>query len=85
MAIRVTINGEEEEIAKGLTVAEVLEAKKVRPELVAVELNGEMVDKERYGSIVLKNSDSLEFLHYMAGGNWKLISLRWCSLSLGEP
>jgi sulfur carrier protein len=66
--IEVKINGNLEKLSPGTTVSAVLEAKKVRPEIVAVEVNGELVPKGNYAALALKPGDQMEFLHYMAGG-----------------
>lgn len=67
--IEVQINGVKEQIAVGTTVSAVLEAREVRPEMVAVEINGELVQKGKYATLVLEAGDQMEFLHYMAGGS----------------
>ncbi len=66
--IEVQINGVREEIESGTTVALILENKEVRQEMVAVEINGELVQKGEYPTLTLKAGDEMEFLHYMAGG-----------------
>ncbi len=66
--IEVQINGIKEELEPGATVASVLETKSVRPEMVAVEVNGELLRKGEYLELELKTGDQMEFLHYMAGG-----------------
>ena len=35
---------------------------------VAVELNEEIIDKNRLGKIKLKNNDKLEIVHFIGGG-----------------
>lgn len=67
--IEVKINGKEEKVEKGSTIQSVLQTKDVRPEMVAVELNGDLLSKEKYGEKPLKQGDIVEFLYYMAGGN----------------
>ena len=67
--IEVQINGIKEKFEPGTTVAAVLETKSVRPEMVAVEVNGELVQKGEYTRLTLKPGDQMEFLHYMAGGS----------------
>ncbi len=66
--IEVQINGITEEIESGTTVASILERKEVRHEMVAVEVNGELVQKGKYPTLTLEAGDEMEFLHYMAGG-----------------
>ncbi|MCA9421265.1 MAG: sulfur carrier protein ThiS, partial [Nitrospira sp.] len=38
------------------------------PQLVAVELNTQMVDQEQLGTTSIKDGDKLEFLFFMGGG-----------------
>ncbi len=70
--IEVQINGVREQIEPETTVAAVLESKQVRPEMVAVEINGELVQKGKYSVLTLQAGDVMEFLHYMAGGDGHL-------------
>ena len=64
----VWLNGAQESLGKGQTIASLLLAKKINPASVVVELNTEIVQKEAYGTTVLKNSDSVEVLHFVGGG-----------------
>lgn len=68
--MKVKINGKEETIEKNnITVSELLEIKKVKmPEMVTVEHNGEIVDRENFSKTYIKNGDTIEFLYYMGGG-----------------
>ncbi len=66
--ITVKINGKEENVKKGATVLALLEEKDVRPEMVAVEINGDLLNKDEFESRLLSQGDALEFLYYMAGG-----------------
>lgn len=68
MPIEVTINGKKEMIEKGATIRQVLEKREIRPEMVAIEVNGQVVDREEYTSWQLNPGDEVEFLYYMAGG-----------------
>ncbi|HEX8751045.1 MAG TPA: sulfur carrier protein ThiS, partial [Nitrospira sp.] len=61
------INGKNEEFLGG-TVLDLLKAKKIEPQMVAVEVNDSMVDREHLGVTQLKEGDRLEFLFYMGGG-----------------
>ena len=47
---------------------ELLRLKGLKPERVVVELNGEIVDKPRYGEVTLKENDTLEILGFVGGG-----------------
>jgi sulfur carrier protein len=65
--MQVKINGKPEEVMGG-SVLDLLTAKKIEPQMVAVEINDSMVDREHLGSTQLKEGDRLEFLFYMGGG-----------------
>lgn len=69
MAIDVKINGKNETYESEITIMQLLNEKKVRPEIVAVELNGELVQKGQYEEIKLQSGDQIEYLLYMAGGS----------------
>ncbi len=65
--MELTINGKVENLDVS-TVSDVLKAKDIDPQLVAVEVNTEMIDQENLGSTSLKEHDKLEFLFFMGGG-----------------
>ena len=65
------INGKDEEIQQDtITVSELLKLKSVKmPDMVSVELNGDILDRENFDTSVVKEGDSVEFLYFMGGGN----------------
>ena len=65
--MQVKINGKEEEIAGG-TVLDLLQAKKIEPQMVAVEVNDTMLDRNHLATTSLYDGDRIEFLFYMGGG-----------------
>ncbi|TKB72129.1 MAG: sulfur carrier protein ThiS [Nitrospira sp.] len=65
--MQVKINGKAEEIAGG-TVLDLLQTKKIEPQMVAVEVNDIMLDRSHLGTTSLKDGDRVEFLFYMGGG-----------------
>ena len=68
--MKVTINGEEKELeSESLTVSELLKSQKVEmPDMVTVELNGEILDREAYDSATVTEGNTVEFLYFMGGG-----------------
>ena len=66
--MNIFINGKKEELENNISVAGLLEAKKIKPEVVTVELNDEIVEKNKYRLTQLKPNDRLEFVYYMGGG-----------------
>ena len=67
-SIKIALNGKSQEIPSGLTVSEHLVRWKVRPELVTVEVNDNILQKLDYESLEIKNGDKIEFVFYMGGG-----------------
>lgn len=65
--MQLNINGKSEEFPGG-SVLDLLKTKKIEPQMVAVEVNDTMVDREHLASTHLKEGDRLEFLFYMGGG-----------------
>ena len=66
--MNLVVNGRKEEVYERATLLSVLLEKEVKPELVAVEINGEFVREKDYSKVFLKEGDEVEFLYYMAGG-----------------
>ncbi|MDD5449829.1 MAG: cysteine synthase A [Candidatus Omnitrophica bacterium] len=69
MGMAIFINGKKEEIKEGMTVSGLLEGKKIRPEVVTVELNENIIEKKNYADTRLNPNDKLEFVYYMGGGS----------------
>lgn len=67
--VKILLNGKPNEIKADLSVSDLLLKWKVRPELVTVEVNEEILQKLDYDSTVLKDGDKVEFVFYMGGGN----------------
>ena len=65
--MQLKINGKSEEFSGG-SVLDLLKAKKIEPQMVAVEVNDSMVEREHLATTQLKEGDRLEFLFYMGGG-----------------
>ena len=65
--MQVKINGKAEEISGG-TVIDLLQAKKIEPQMVAVEVNDTMIDRDHLATARLNDGDRVEFLFYMGGG-----------------
>lgn len=65
-----TINGKSESLEKnGLTVVELLKLKDVEmPDMVSVQINGEILNREDFETTSLKDRDEVEFLYFMGGG-----------------
>jgi len=66
--MQLTVNGKSVEAA-AITVTKLLVELDVKnPDQVAVELNGEIVDRATYDDTRVNEGDQLEFLYFMGGG-----------------
>jgi thiamine biosynthesis protein ThiS len=64
----VTINGEARELPAEMTVAALLSQLGLEPNRTVVELNREIVPRERYAQAVVAASDVLELVEIVGGG-----------------
>jgi sulfur carrier protein len=65
--MQVTINGKAEEVSGG-SLLDLLKAKNIEPQMVAVEVNDRMIERDHLGTTSLNEGDQIEFLFYMGGG-----------------
>ncbi len=66
--MRLYINGEEHEVAESLALAQLIEQFALAPERLAVELNREVVRRDRWAQTVLTADDRIEIVHFVGGG-----------------
>lgn len=66
--IRVHVNGKDREVPSGSSVLGLLEWLDLNPALVVVELNREILERERYGETPVGPGDTLELVHFVGGG-----------------
>lgn len=64
------VNGNDEEITgiESITVIDLLTKRDVNPEMVSVEVNDKVLNKEEFTTVLLKEGDRVEFLYFMGGG-----------------
>ena len=63
----ICINGEKIENEE-IQLSSYLEENKINPQRIAVELNGEILPKSKYGDTVLKDGDIVEIVNFVGGG-----------------
>ena len=64
------VNGKEIEFDTELTVSELLIEQNVKmPDMVSVELNGQILKKSEFDTKSISDGDKIEFLYFMGGGN----------------
>lgn len=66
--MKVYINGETKEIAGEVSLIELLVNFSLPHERVAIELNKEVVRKKDWETILIKDADKIEIVHFVGGG-----------------
>ena len=66
--IKLTVNGEAKELERSIPLAEFLMIHDINLKHIAVGYNGDVLHKEEYSNIVLKDEDVLEIVRPVGGG-----------------
>ena len=66
--VTIQLNGEPRGIQEQTTVSELLRELNIKPDRVAVELNLEIVDRQAFETLALREGDRLEILSFIGGG-----------------
>ncbi len=68
--MNISVNGVIKDIEKsGLSVIDLLSLEQVAsPDMVSVQVNGNILKKDSFETTVLKPEDEVEFLYFMGGG-----------------
>ena len=65
---KIQLNGNSYAINKGTNLNELLNKLKLQKNKVAIEVNGEIVEKNKYPNLILKKDDKVEIVHFIGGG-----------------
>ncbi len=65
---KIQLNGSAFEINTGTNLNELLNNLKIQKNKVAIEVNGVIVDKNKYSNMVLNKDDKVEIVHFIGGG-----------------
>tara|TARA_E500000178_G_scaffold350813_1_gene410511 strand:- start:363 stop:581 length:219 start_codon:yes stop_codon:yes gene_type:complete len=66
--IKIRVNGKLLSINDNLSLLNLINHLKIPLKKVAIELNLEIVDKNKLNKINLKNNDKIEIVHFIGGG-----------------
>ena len=66
--IKIKINGKFTQINENLSLSIFLKQLKIPLNKVAIELNQEIIDKNKTNKIKLKKNDKIEVVHFIGGG-----------------
>jgi thiamine biosynthesis protein ThiS len=66
--VKILVNGEPRTARDGATIAELLQELRLEPRRVAVEVNFELLPRQRHGEHALRDGDRLEIVSLAGGG-----------------
>ena len=67
-ATTIQLNGASHKIKTGDSLEKLLNNLKIQKNKVAIEVNGKIIEKRGYESLVLNNNDKVEIVHFIGGG-----------------
>ena len=65
---KIQLNGAPYEINYGTNLNELLNKLKIQKSKVAIEVNGEIVEKNKYPNLILNKGDKVEIVQFIGGG-----------------
>ena len=65
---KIQLNGSPYEINKGSNLNDLLNKLKIQKNKVAIEVNGQIVEKNKYPELTLNKDDKVEIVHFIGGG-----------------
>ena len=65
---KIQLNGDLYEISDGTNLNELLNNLKIQKNKVAIEVNGEIVEKKKYPNLILNTDDKVEIVQFIGGG-----------------
>ena len=65
---KIQLNGNSYEINKGTNLDQLLNKLKIKKNKVAIEVNGEIVEKNKYTNLILNKGDKVEIVQFIGGG-----------------
>jgi sulfur carrier protein len=65
---KIQLNGRKLELKKKQTILALLKRYKMDSKKIAVELNGKIINRNKYKIIYIKNKDKIEIVHFIGGG-----------------
>ena len=65
---KIQLNGDPYEINNGINLNELLNKLKIQKNKVAIEVNGEIVEINKYPNLILNKGDKVEIVQFIGGG-----------------
>ena len=65
---KIQLNGSPYEINTETNLSQLLNKLKIQKTKVAIEVNGAIVEKNKYPKVILNKGDKVEIVHFIGGG-----------------
>ena len=65
---KIQLNGSSYEINNKTNLNKLLDKLKIQKTKVAIEVNGAIVEKNKYPKVILNKGDKVEIVHFIGGG-----------------
>ena len=65
---KIQLNGNQYEINTETNLNQLLNKLKIQTTKVAIEVNGAIVEKNKYPKVILNKGDKVEIVHFIGGG-----------------
>ena len=65
---KIQLNGSSYEINNGTNLNELLNKLKIKKNKVAIEVNGNIIERKKYSNLILNKDDKVEIVHFIGGG-----------------
>ena len=65
---KIQLNGDPYEVNDGTNLNELLNKLKIQKKKVAIEVNGEIVERNKYPNLILNKGDKVEIVQFIGGG-----------------
>ena len=65
---KIQLNGSSYEINNKTNLNKLLDKLKIQKNKVAIEVNGAIVEKNKYPKVILNKGDKVEIVHFIGGG-----------------
>ena len=65
---RIQLNGRKLELKNKDTILTLLKRYKIDGKKISVELNGKIINRNKYKLVYVKNKDKIEIVHFIGGG-----------------
>lgn len=66
--MHIRLNGKDREVPSGLSVRALLESLELHPGMVVVELNRNILERDSYADVPVREGDTIELVHFVGGG-----------------